>query len=138
MEILEKRIKIIEERINRLSQMSLSINSFYQYQASQDVKDIVERNLHVAIEACLDIAKIIISEKKLNEPKDYKSAFIILVEAGILSEKSLSFLIPMAGTRNILLHNYDKIDDSIIYGILKKHLKDFLIFLKEIRKKCKS
>lgn len=134
MEAIEKRIKIIEERINRLRQISSSVKSFYQYQASQDVKDIAERNLHVAIEACLDIAKVIIAEKKLGEPKDYKSTFIALAEAGILSEKSLSFLIPMAGTRNILVHNYDKIDDSIIYGVLKKHLKDFLIFLKEIRK----
>ena len=30
---------------------------------------------------------------------------------------------PMTGTRNILVHGYDKVDDSLIYGILKRHLK---------------
>jgi uncharacterized protein YutE (UPF0331/DUF86 family) len=40
---------------------------------------------------------------------------------------------PMAGTRNILVHGYDKVDDGLIYGILKGHLDDFDIFLTEIR-----
>ena len=39
----------------------------------------------------------------------------------------------MAGTRNILVHGYDKVDDSLVYGILKRHLDDFDIFLTEIR-----
>jgi uncharacterized protein YutE (UPF0331/DUF86 family) len=42
-------------------------------------------------------------------------------------------MIPMAGTRNILVHGYDKVDDSLIYGILKRHIDDFKVFLKEIR-----
>lgn len=38
----------------------------------------------------------------------------------------------MAGTRNVLVHGYDKVDDTIIFGILKKHLGDFKRFLTEI------
>jgi hypothetical protein len=45
----------------------------------------------------------------------------------------LGFLIPMAGTRNILVHSYDKIDDSIIYGILKKHLSKIMNFIDVIQ-----
>ena len=52
---------------------------------------------------------------------------------GFLASKNLTFMVPMAGTRNILVHGYDKVDDSLIYGILKRHLDDFNIFLKEIR-----
>ena len=39
----------------------------------------------------------------------------------------------MAGTRNILVHGYDKVEDNIIYGVLKRHLDDFDFFLKEIK-----
>jgi len=39
---------------------------------------------------------------------------------------------PMAGTRNILVHGYDKIDDEAIYRVLNKRLKDFDTFLEEI------
>jgi uncharacterized protein YutE (UPF0331/DUF86 family) len=41
----------------------------------------------------------------------------------------------MAGMRNLLVHNYDTIDDTLMYGVLKKHLPDFSAFLREIREK---
>ena len=30
-------------------------------------------------------------------------------------------------------HGYDKVEDSVIYGVLKRHLDDFAVFLKEIK-----
>ena len=110
------------------------MGSFSEYQSSPDYKDIAERNIQVAIESCLDIAKIVISSMELPEPKDNKGVFTVLAEAGILSNESLKFLVPMAGTRNVLVHGYDKVEDSIIYGVIKQHLKDFAVFLKEIKK----
>lgn len=133
MKLIEKKMKIVEERVERLKQLSQKIRSLSDYQTSLDARDITERNLQVAIEACMDIGKIIISREGLKEPKDNKGIFAVLTEKGILSEKSLLFLVPMAGTRNILVHSYDKIEDSLVYGVLKKHIKDFMTFLREIR-----
>jgi uncharacterized protein YutE (UPF0331/DUF86 family) len=133
MKSLEKRIQIIEDRVKRLRRTAAQIPSFPQYQASQDIKDIAERNLQVAIEACLDIARIITAKENLREPGDQKGIFAVLAENRIISDKTLSFLVPMAGTRNILVHNYDRIDDSIMYGILKRHLDDFTLYLNEIK-----
>jgi len=130
---IERKIKKVEERLQRLKMLEGALSSFTDYQKSLDAKDIAERNLQVAIETCLDIGKIIISQKRLNEPKDNKGIFVVLSESGYLSEESTSFMLPMAGTRNILVHGYDKIDDSLIYGILKRHLCDFTTFLNEIK-----
>lgn len=133
MKTIEKKIKAVQDRVKRLEQLSDTLSSFDRYQASPDVKDIAERNIQVAIEGCLDIAKIVISSKELSEPKDNKGVFTVLAEAGILSDASLKFLVPMAGTRNVLVHGYDKVEDSVIYGVLKRHLDDFAVFLKEIK-----
>ena len=133
MKTIEKKIKAVQDRVKRLGQLSGTLSSFDKYQASPDVKDIAERNIQVAIEGCLDIAKIVISSKELPEPKDNKGVFTVLAEAGILSDASLKFLVPMAGTRNVLVHGYDKVEDSVIYGVLKLHLDDFAVFLKEIK-----
>ena len=130
---IERKIKSVEERLERLSTLSESLASFENYQTSTDTKDIAERNIQVAIETCLDIGKIIISSANLNEPKDNKGIFVILSEAGYLTSESLSFMVPMAGTRNILVHGYDKVDDALIFGILKRHIGDFYIFLKQIK-----
>jgi uncharacterized protein YutE (UPF0331/DUF86 family) len=133
MKSIEKRMKIVEERVSRLQALSERYPTLAEYQASQDAKDIAERNLQVAIEASLDIAKIIIAREGLEEPKDNKGVFAVLAAAGILRKESLNALIPMAGTRNILVHSYEKIEDSLLYGILKKHMIDFKDFLREIR-----
>ena len=133
MKTLEKKIKAVQDRVKRLEHLSGSIRTFIEYQTSPDVKDIAERNIQVAIEGCLDIAKIVISSMELREPKDNKGLFTVLAEAGILSDASLKFLVPMAGTRNVLVHGYDKVDDSVIYGVVKRHLDDFNAFLREIK-----
>lgn len=133
MKSIERKIKTAEERVQRLKSLSQKTKSFQDYQASSDEKDVAERNLQVAIEACLDIGKIIISREGFEEPKDNKGVFAVLAKSGIIDSKALTFLIPMAGTRNILVHGYDKIDDILIYGILKRHTDDFLLFLKEIK-----
>jgi uncharacterized protein YutE (UPF0331/DUF86 family) len=41
----------------------------------------------------------------------------------------------MAGTRDVLVHGYDKIDDAIIFGVLKKHIPDFNYFIKDIEER---
>lgn len=133
MKSIEKKMKTVEERVHRLRKVAEELTSFNEYQVSMDVKDIAERNIQVAIEACLDIAKIIISREGLKEPKDNKGVFTVLAEAHILSETSLEFLIPMTGTRNILVHGYDRIEDALVYGIVKKHLDDFSVFLAEVK-----
>ena len=125
---------ILKERIERLKDLSQHIKTYEQYASSADTKDIAERNVQVAIETCLDISKIIISDLALREPADNKGVFTVLAEAEILSENSLKFLIPMAGTRNILVHGYDRVEDNIIYGVLKRHLGDFDFFLTEINR----
>jgi uncharacterized protein YutE (UPF0331/DUF86 family) len=130
---IEKKIKTVQERMKRLEQISRKLASLQEYQTSPDTKDIAERNLQVAIEACLDIAKIIISTNDLPEPKDNKGVFTVLAEAGILSKKTMIFLVPMAGTRNVLVHGYDKVEDSIMYDVIKQHLDDFAAYLREVK-----
>jgi len=133
LEEIKAKISVVQERVRRLN--SFSDISFETYLKDYTLKDAVERNIEVAIQACIDIARIIIKREGLREPEDNKGVFIVLAENGIISEESLRFLIPMAGTRNILVHGYDKVDDAIIFGVLKNHLNDFYIFLKEIEER---
>ncbi|MEW6002727.1 MAG: DUF86 domain-containing protein [Nitrospirota bacterium] len=132
MEEIKAKIAVVQERVRRLSLFSNL--TFEAYLKDITVKDAVERNIEVGIQACIDIARIIIKREGLREPEDNKGVFVVLSENGIISEASLKFLIPMAGTRNVLVHGYEKIDDAIIFGVIKKHLQDFNSYLKEIEK----
>lgn len=44
-------------------------------------------------------------------------------------------LVKMVGFRNIITHDYDKIDYDILYNVLKKGRKDIESLLKSIEKK---
>ncbi|RLB15094.1 MAG: DUF86 domain-containing protein [Deltaproteobacteria bacterium] len=84
----------------------------------------VERLLQIAIEAMIDIGHHIISDEGFREPQSYRDVFKVLTENGILSEDDLPKYEKIASFRNILVHQYEKIDDSIVYGIFKNNLKD--------------
>jgi len=84
----------------------------------------VERLLQIAIEAMIDIGHHIISDEGFREPQSYRDVFKVLTENGILPEDDLPKYEKIASFRNILVHQYEKIDDSIVYGIFKNNLKD--------------
>ncbi len=134
--ILKSLFVVITERVNYLREMSRefpNISSFKK--ADHRYISAIERDLQVAIEACIDIGKVIISEKKLRPPESMKDICMILFENGFIDNRMLSALDRMVGTRNILVHRYEKIDLEIIYRILKRHLQDFQRFIKQISKK---
>jgi uncharacterized protein YutE (UPF0331/DUF86 family) len=89
---------------------------------------IVERTLQMMVEICLDVANHIIADKGYRRPVGYADHFTILRENGILGARLTARMMKMAKFRNLIVHNYDKIDAEIIVGILKKNLPDFEAF----------
>jgi uncharacterized protein YutE (UPF0331/DUF86 family) len=84
------------------------------------------------IEICVDIANHIISDKEYRIPDGYADTFTVLYEEGILNKDLFETMEKMAKFRNIIIHHYDKVDEAIVVGILKRHLDDFLLFKQAI------
>ena len=99
--------------------------SIKEYSSDWKIQRIVERTLQLMIETCLDISSHIISHEKLPVPETYADMFRILVRNSILKDSQLDALEKMARFRNIVVHDYEKIDPSIVVGILKNNLSDF-------------
>jgi len=67
--IVKSLFAVITERVNYLKEMSKEFPDFSSFRkADHKYKSAIERDLQVAIEACIDIGKVIISEKKLRPP----------------------------------------------------------------------
>ena len=92
------------------------------------LKSAVERSLQVAIEASLDVGRRIIAIESLPHAENNQAVFQILHEAGIVPSELLSTLINMTRFRNLIVHDYARIDDTAVYGILIKRLDDFDAF----------
>jgi len=90
------------------------------------------RHIQIAVQACLDIARHIISVKRFGLPKEMRDSFSVLAERGILSEDLSKKLTRAASVRNILVHSYIEIDPRIIYKIINEDLIDLERFVDEI------
>lgn len=58
-----------------------------------------------------------------------RDVFKVLTENGILSEDDLPKYEKIASFRNILVHHYEKIDDSIVYGVFRNRLEDIEVYV---------
>ena len=88
--------------------------------------------LQIACECVIDICEIIISGLGLPKPDTARDSIEMLGENGILPLEFSLKISKMAGLRNILVHEYAKIDISEIYNHLQKKLDDFSQFAKLI------
>ena len=95
---------------------------------------LAERYLQLSIEILLDVSKQIITSNNLRQPLDNQDGFTVLVENKIISEALASDLVGISGFRNILVHEYENIDRSLVYDRLIKRLETFSNFQKEISK----
>ena len=124
--MLTERLKLLAGYIDDLEEAShVGREEFLE---NKVLRRYVERTLHVAIEACLDIGGHIISSERFREPEDNKDIFAVLVEEGILARDKLPSLQNMAKFCNLLVHDYAKIDPTIIYTILQENCGDLRHF----------
>lgn len=129
-EVVESKLRFLQEYLTDLAEYEdFSLND---YRIKKKDQRFVERTLHLACESCIDIAAHIISRKGLREPKDNKDLFVILFENSIISEQAHNTMIKMARFRNIIVHDYARIDPEIVLGILKRDVDDLKHFAQEI------
>ena len=94
------------------------------YRGDWKVQRVVERTLHLIIEVCMDIADHVVADGRLRVPDTGADTFVILAEAGLLNGPLAERLARMVGFRNILVHDYAKVDPDIVLRVLRADLRD--------------
>lgn len=129
--LIERKLRRIEDFLRELK--GIEIGSIKKFKENIITKRFIERNIELAIEQMIDICKHIVSGLDLGEPETYAECLDSLVNEGIVSPKKIDTYKAMVRFRNILIHAYEGVDDSITYGIYKRRLGDFRSFVKNIR-----
>jgi uncharacterized protein YutE (UPF0331/DUF86 family) len=88
----------------------------------------VERWLQISIEACIDLAYHVIAERGWTPPDAARSAFTTLAAHGLISSDLANRLARAAGMRNILVHDYVRIDRAILSSAVTTALTDLRAF----------
>ena len=138
---MEKRLneKISETRkyLDELS--SIVPLSFDEYKLNFQKRAACERYAEKIVEAIIDIIFIIVKKEKLAIPDNESISFDMLAKKGIISSSLAVKLKEAKGMRNILAHEYGKLDNSIIFQAVSGELDyDFQQLVGEIGRYYKS
>lgn len=133
-ETIVRRLTFLEEYCSDLDEARQSIN-WENFSQDKVIRRYIERTLHMAVEACLDIANHIISYEGYREPVDNKDIFQVLFEQKILDKKLMENLKKMAQFRNVIVHDYIRVQPEIVYAILQKNFGDVLEFANLIKER---
>jgi len=128
--------KIIS-KLQKLDEYIKYLKEVQKINKNQFVEDyhffgLAERYLQLSIEILLDVGKLLVVIKGLKRPEENQEIFSALRDEKIISEKLAGNLMGIANFRNILVHDYEKIDREIVYEKLRDNLEDFENFRKEI------
>ena len=79
-----------------------------------DLQDIVSINLERAVQISVDIAAHIISQKSGKSPLTMADSFSVLEQLQIIDSMTATNMRKTVGLRNILVHEYSKINWTIV------------------------
>lgn len=125
-DFIQRKIELIQVELSRL--VEFKDLSFREVVSDYKIQAIVERLLERIITRAIDINQHLIAElatKETESPKSYKETFLRLSEFEIYPEDFGKSIAKSVGTRNILIHEYNKIDYSQIYSSISDCLKDY-------------
>ncbi len=127
---IQNRLNEIQKRRSLLEDYALMDSDTFCLDFNNH--ELALRHLQVAIEAVIDVAKIIISANKLHKPLETKEYFDILVKEKIIDANLASKLKSATGFRNIVVHSYLDIDLDKVYEFIQNDLIDFDLYTEAV------
>lgn len=131
LDIINIKIKELQKNMILLKDIAYGIN---QDNLKDDMIKYwgIERGIQISIECVLDISNIIISTLDIEKPDTYREVILLLGKEGVLPQKFAKDIANMVSFRNILVHDYMRVDENIMIDILHNRLDDFALYIKYI------
>jgi uncharacterized protein YutE (UPF0331/DUF86 family) len=127
--IVLRKLTVLGDCLAELERVHVSKDALT---ASTMLRAAVERWLQVAIEACLDIAYHIVSDEGWTPVDTGRAAFAALASHGLIDVDLAARLGRAAGLRNLLVHDYARVDVAALAEVVRTDLGDLRTFRERI------
>ena len=132
-EIIIAKTNAVKKHLRRIQ--SLAEVPKQTFMEDQNTQDIILFNIQLAVQNCIDIAAHIISEQGLGVPGSNNEMFYCLEENGYINRQIAEKMVKAVGMRNLIVHEYGKLDLERIYQTLQHDINDLQEFLKTMIQK---
>jgi uncharacterized protein YutE (UPF0331/DUF86 family) len=82
----------------------------------------VERLVQLIVDVAVDINTHTVVDEGSSPPKDAYNSFIAAANLGMMPVSFARRIAPSTGERNIIVHEYEQIDDAVVYQSIKDAL----------------
>lgn len=135
-------LSVIENKISSVRKYLRILKDFKKYSRKEvenntTIRGAIERYLYLAAQASIDLAEAVISFKNFRKPATMSENFHILMEEKIIPVELNEKMIKLVGFRNIMAHEYERINYDIVYDVLQNRLKDIEEFLEIVRQELR-
>jgi uncharacterized protein YutE (UPF0331/DUF86 family) len=86
------------------------------FEADRTAREVVVLNLFVAIQTCLDLATHWLADAGWDVPQSYGDIFLALADHGIVPRSLALRLVAAAGFRNLIAHQYGRVDWTRVHA----------------------
>jgi len=133
---INDKIEEIEDYLSEV--LEITPNTFQEYKDIK-TKAACERYFEKIVGSVVDLAFLVIKEKRMQIPEEDKEAFEILSKEKIIPEKLSIKLKEAKGMRNLIAHEYGSLDDELVFHSITEELEnDVKEFIKLIEKAFKK
>ncbi len=125
-----ERLKILEENIYILEDLRKNL-------IPDDLKEktkewAIRYGLFESIQIVIDVSCHLVSKYNLGYPKTYRDCIELLKKYDYISQDLAEPILKMIGLRNLLIHEYLKIDIKKLFSFLE-YIENFKKFIKAVR-----
>ena len=128
----ERTLAKLDELDGYLGELRSVVPATFEEYLTVEKRRSCERLLQVSIETTIDICSLLVAGLRLGLPGEENDLFEKLVDRGVISHPMADLLPRMKGMRNILVHEYGRVDDELIFETVGHRLGDFDAFRREI------
>ena len=131
--------KLVMKKLSELEECVGALERMRKYDSAAIKSDkekewAVEHGLQVSIQIVVDIGAHILASSGEGDVEDYAEIIERLGKKGVLPKDFATRIKGMAGFRNILVHEYAKLDMDLVCDMLKNRLDDFRKFAGHVNK----
>lgn len=110
---------------------SIAPRTFAEYQGVEK-RRACERLLQLSVEVVIDICSLLVTSLRLGLPAEEDDLIYKLTQGHVLSREMGAKIREMKAFRNVLVHEYARIDDRLVYEALTSRVNDFAAFKQEV------
>ena len=121
-EQLQAKLAQLAEAIAKLR--ALPQSSLDEFRADDRNVDAALRRLQVAIQILIDVGSHLVAKLGLGAPDSSRDLLERMERAGYLAAGATLRFGRIFAFRNRIVHLYDRVDDEIVFGVVRDHLAD--------------